>query len=90
MIIIREFQRQYGQDSSVKLIEHGQSTAKDVFSKPSVAKSDRMAETKKSKDTNDNNDNDYDEDDEEYDWEHEYDEAQAEKKARQEGRERKD
>ncbi len=91
LIIMREFQRQYGQDSNVKLIEHGPSTAKDVSPKPAVTKMDHMARIKKSKGVKDNwNDNDNDNDDgEEYDWEHEYVEAQAEKKARKERRERK-
>lgn len=93
LIIIREFQRQYGQDSSVKLIEHRSSTAKDVSSNPSVAKVGRMAPTKKSKGANDNWNDDNNDDDNnnetEYDWPHEYDEAQAEKKARQKRRARK-
>ena len=91
LIIIREFQRQYGQDSSVKLIEHRPSTAKDVSPKPAVAKVDGIARTKKSKGANDNwnDDNNDDNNEVEYDWDHEYDEAQAEKKARQERRARK-
>jgi hypothetical protein len=91
LIIIREFQRQYGQDLSVKLIEHCPSTAKDVSPKPAVAKVDRIARTKKSKGANDNwnDDNNDDNNEVEYDWVHEYDEAQAEKKARQERRARK-
>jgi hypothetical protein len=91
LIIIREFQRQYGQDSSVKLIEHCPSTAKDVSPKPAGAKVDRIARTKKSKGANDNwnDDNNDDNNEVEYDWVHEYDEAQAEKKARQERRARK-
>jgi hypothetical protein len=103
LIIIREFQRQYGQDSSVKLIEHRASTAKDVSSTPTVTKSTvtkagRMARTKKSKGANDNwnedgdnNNDDYyssDNNDAEYD-ELEYEELQAKKKARQERRARK-
>jgi len=104
LIIIREFQRQYGQDSSVKLIEHRSSTAKDVSSKPTVTKPavtkvGRTARTKKSKGANDNwnedgdnnNDDDYyssDNNDAEYD-ELEYEELQAKKKARQERRARK-
>jgi hypothetical protein len=98
LIIIREFQRQYGQDSSVKLIEHRPSTAKDVSSKPSVAKPSvakvgRSAQTEKSKGGNDNwnddNNADNDNNEVEYDWDHEYVEAQAEKKARKERRARK-
>lgn len=100
LIIIREFQRQYGQDSSVKLIEHHASSAKDVSSKPtatkpSVAKAAaaKAGRLKKSKGANDDwndGDNDNNENNEnEYDWEHEYDEAQAEKKARRERRTRK-
>jgi len=104
LIMMREFQRLYGQDSSVKLIEHRASTAKDVSSTPAVTKSTvtkstvtkagRMARTKKSKGANDNwNDDDNNDDNNnnelEYDWEHEYEEAQAEKKARQERRARK-
>jgi hypothetical protein len=103
LIIIREFQRQYGQDSSVKLIEHRSSTAKDVSSKPTVTKPavtkvGRTARTKKSKGANDNwnedgdnNNDDYyssDNNDAEYD-ELEYEELQAKKKARQERRARK-
>lgn len=98
LIIIREFQRQYGQDSNVKLIEHRASTAKDLSSKPSVAKPTvakvgRSAQTEKSKGGNDNwnddNNADNDNNEVEYDWDHEYVEAQAEKKARKERRARK-
>jgi hypothetical protein len=93
LIIVREFQRQYGQDSGVKLIEHRAPTAKDVSPKPSVTKVGRTARTKKTKGANDNwdedNNDDYSNNANEYDWPHEYDEAQAEKKARQERRARK-
>jgi hypothetical protein len=66
LIIIREFHRQYGQDSGVKLIEHRPSSAKDVSSKPSVPKVGRMARTKKSKGANDNWNDDENNDDDYY------------------------
>jgi hypothetical protein len=93
LILVREFHRQYSQDSSVKLIEQRPSTAKkDVSSKPSVAKptAGRIARTKKSEgandnwnDDNNNDDNDNDINPDDYDWAHEYDEALAEKKKKQ-------
>jgi hypothetical protein len=98
LIMIREFQRQYGRDSNVKLIEHHQPTAHGSAAKKAVTKVGRMASTKKSTDANDNwndNDNDNDKDNEinpdNYDWEHEYDQALAEqKKARRKRRALKD
>jgi hypothetical protein len=90
LIIIREFKRQYGQDSSVKLIEHRSSSTKDVSAKPSATKVGRSARIKKSKgaddnwndadNDNDNNNNDYVNPDD-FDHEQEYDEALADKKA---------
>jgi hypothetical protein len=91
LIVIREFQRQYGQDSqdsNVKLIEHhshGSAAEKAV-----AKEGGRKTSTKKSMDINDNwndnnndNDNDNDNDnnnEDNYDWEHEYDQALAEQK----------
>ena len=87
LIIIREFQRQYGQDSNVKLIQHYPPAAHGTAAKQAVTKVGRKDSTKKSKDANDNwndNDNDKDNDNEinpdNYDWEHEYDQALAEQK----------
>jgi hypothetical protein len=100
LIIFREYQRQYGHDSSPKLIEHHASSAKDVSAKPavtesSVTKASRPARTEKSKSVddhwadNDNNNDNNDVNPDDYDWENDYDEALADKKARQKRRARK-
>jgi hypothetical protein len=98
LIMIREFQRQYGQDSNAKLIEHQPPIARGSAAKKAVTKVGRMASTKKSTDANDNwndsnndNDNDNEVNPDNYDWEHEYDDALAEqKKARRKRRASKD
>jgi hypothetical protein len=99
LIIIREFKRQYGQDSNVKLLPHHPLSARGSAAKKTVTKGGRKASSKKSTDANDNwNDNDNNNNDNDnqinpdnYDWEHEYDEALAEqKKARRKRRVRKD
>jgi hypothetical protein len=99
LIIIREFKRQYGHDSNVKLLPYHRPTAHGSATKKAVIKVGRKASMKKSTDANDNwnandNDNNNDNDNEinpdNYDW-HEYDEALAEqKKARRKRRALKD
>jgi hypothetical protein len=68
LIIVREFQRMYGHDSSTKLIEQRASNAKQVSStptvtKPTVTKVGRKAAPTKSKSANDNWNNDQNNDD---------------------------
>jgi hypothetical protein len=92
LVMVREFQRQYGRNSTLKLLSHERSAA----NKETVTQASLRARSKKSRDTNDNwndNDNDNDNDDQidpnEYDWPHEYDEAEREK-ARRGSRPRED
>ena len=90
LVMIKEFQRQYGQDSNVKLLSHDPRTADDAAT--SVTQVGGKASSKKTTDDNDNwdgNDNDNDNDNgidpNDYDWEHEYDEAVAEQEKARRG-----
>jgi hypothetical protein len=96
LFMSREFNRQYGQDSNLKLLPHAPPTTADTASKEIVIRS--KASSKKTKDAkdnwdednddNDNNDNDGNDNDgndnepnpNDYDWEHEYDQAMADRK----------
>jgi hypothetical protein len=77
LIIIKEFHRQYGRDSNLRLIQHHPPIAHDSATEKTVPKGGRKASVKKSTEANDNwnnNDNNNDNDNEinpdNYDWEH--------------------
>jgi hypothetical protein len=94
LVMLREFQRQYGDhDSTLKVIEHRPSKAQPLSSKRAKSFTGNAAEVAKKTsaanddwEANDNNDNNDDIDPEEFDHEHEYDEYLAEKARRKESR----
>jgi hypothetical protein len=84
LVMVKEFQRQFGQDSNVKLLPHHPPTAHGTATKASSKKSTDANENWNDDDDNDN-DNDNEIDPNEYDWPHEYDQALAEQKKARRG-----
>jgi hypothetical protein len=102
LVVLKELQRQYGQDASLKLLQHDPSTAHGTATKKTVPKgrgkawSKESTGAKQSTDANDGwNDNDNDNNNDEinpndHDWEHEYDESVAEQKKERRARGKND
>ncbi len=86
LAMIREYQRQYGQDSDVKLLPRDPRTADATATKEIVLGAKSSSKKTDANDNWDDNDNDNDNDDDneidpdDFDWAHEYDEALAEQK----------